>query len=192
MKTLFRAMVTCASAGLAVAGGCTSAAEKRENERIKSLAIDAAAERKGASERLDAFHAAAARSDLAAYTACFAPDLVFLGTDPKERWNNAEFTAFAKSYFDVGKGWKYTLVPGTRFVSVDQSGTVAWFDEMMENEKYGVCRGTGVLRKIGGVWFVSQYSLSFPVANAIAERVVQLNKAAAKGVVGEGGASGGR
>jgi ketosteroid isomerase-like protein len=173
-------------------GGCTSAAEKRENERIKALVVDAAAERRAVSDRLDSFHSAAAAADYAAYTACFAPDLIFLGTDPGERWNNAEFSSFAKSYFDVGKGWTYTLVPGSRNVSVDQSGSVAWFDEMLDSEKYGVCRGTGVARKIGGGWHLAQYSLSFPVLNEVADRVVQINRAAAKASGGGGQRGGGR
>lgn len=138
------------------------------------------------SATLDIFHAAAAKADLAAYTACFAPDLVFMGTDPKERWNNFEFTAFAKSYFEQGKGWAYNLVPGSRTVTVDQpqaasgvvgvGATTAWFDEMLDNESYGRCRGSGVLRKIGGRWLVSQYNLAFSVPNEVASKVVQLNR----------------
>ncbi len=147
--------------------------------------VDFTAERRSVAATLDAFHASAAKADLAAYSACFAPDLVFLGTDPKERWNNAEFTAFAKSHFDQGKGWTYTLVPGSRTVTVDQpllgaGVTTAWFDEMLENESYGRCRGSGVLRKIGGRWLVSQYNLAFSVPNEVAEKVVQLNRSAAK------------
>ena len=147
--------------------------------------VDFNAERRGVAATLDTFHASAAKADLAAYAACFAPDLVFLGTDPKERWNNVEFTAFAKSHFDQKQGWTYTLVPGSRTVTVDQPQlgggvTTAWFDEMLENEKYGRCRGSGVLRKIGGRWLVSQYNLAFSVPNEVAEKVVQLNRAAGR------------
>jgi hypothetical protein len=61
-------------------------------------------------------------------------------------------------------------------VVIEQAGNTAWFDEMLMNEKYGLCRGSGVLRKLGGRWLVSQYNLSFPVPNEVADKVVQLNR----------------
>lgn len=172
---------------MGLVASCTSSTTKDAQERERTLVVDFNAERRGAAATLDTFHAAAAKADFAAYTACFAPDLVFLGTDPKERWKCAEFTAFTKSHFDEGNGWTYILVPGSRTVTVDQPQagpgggvTTAWFDEMLENEKYGRCRGSGVMRKIGGRWLVSQYNLAFSVPNEVAEKVVQLNRAAGR------------
>lgn len=157
--------------------GCTSKADKEEEERIKARAVDFSVERRAVAATLDTFHLAASRCDLAAYTGCFAPDLVFLGTDPTERWNAFEFTAFAKSYFDQKKGWTYTLGPRGRTVTVDPDGSTAWFDEELVNETYGWCRGTGVLRKMGGRWLISQYNLTFTVPNETAERVTQIIRA---------------
>lgn len=159
------------------ASGCKSSETKAEEERVKALTVDYASERRAAGATLDAFHAAASKANLPAYTACFAPDMVFLGTDPRERWNAAEFTAFAKSYFDQGKGWTYTLGPAGRSVTIDPDGSTAWFDESLLNEKYGQCRGSGVLRKIGGRWLICQYNLAFTVPNDAADKVVQIIRA---------------
>lgn len=189
-KRIFSGLGLAAIAGVIAGSGVSCSSSKTRSPEEIAPVVDYTAERRSVSATLDTFHAAAAKADFATYTACFAPDLVFLGTDPKERWRNAEFTAFTKSYFDQGKGWTYTLVPGSRTVTVDQPQvatsqdgermggvvTTAWFDEMLENEKYGLCRGSGVMRKIGGRWLVSQYNLAFSVPNEVAEKVVQLNK----------------
>ncbi|XVJ60613.1 MAG: nuclear transport factor 2 family protein [Tepidisphaera sp.] len=174
-----RSMVLWGLAVVAVGGqvSCSSGkAAKAEEERLKALIVDFSAERRGVNTTLDAMHAAAAKADLGGYLGCFAPDLIFLGTDPKERWNSAEFAKFVKHYFDQGQGWAYALVPESRNVVIEQAGNTAWFDEMLMNEKYGLCRGSGVLRKLGGRWLVSQYNLSFPVPNEVADKVVQLNR----------------
>jgi ketosteroid isomerase-like protein len=125
---------------------------------------------------LDAFHAAAAAADEEAYFALFAPDAVFLGTDATERWGVAAFRAFAHPHFASGKGWKY--VPRGRAITFADDGDVAWFDEMLDHEKYGELRGTGVLVKREGAWKVAQYNLTFTVPNAVAPEVVALRKPA--------------
>lgn len=122
--------------------------------------------------QLDSFHRAAAQADEARYFAHFAPEGVFLGTDPTERWTVAEFQKFAHPYFAKGKAWTYE--PSDRHVVV--TGDFATFDESLRNAKYGLCRGTGALRRIGGEWKIVQYSLSFPVQNALAEKVIGILK----------------
>ena len=124
---------------------------------------------------LDRFHAAAARADGAAYFALFAPEAVFIGTDAGERWDLAQFRAFALPYFQKGQGWTY--VPSHRHVQLSPSGDVAWFDESLSNVSLGVCRGTGVLRRVDGHWLVCQYHLTIPVPNALAKDVVKLIRA---------------
>ena len=126
-------------------------------------------------QTLDDFHRAAAAADEPRYFAHFAPDAVFLGTDPGERWTVPAFRAYAHPHFAAGKGWKY--VPRERHVSVD--GDLAWFDELLDNQKYGACRGTGVLRRIDGKWLLAEYSLTFLVPNAVAEKVAKISRAAA-------------
>ncbi|MFN0010462.1 MAG: nuclear transport factor 2 family protein [Phycisphaerales bacterium] len=124
---------------------------------------------------LDAFHLAASAANETAYFALFAPEGVFIGTDASERWTVPEFRAYAQPHFSKGKGWTY--VPGERHVDVNPEKTVAWFDEALASEKYGACRGTGVLRKVGADWRISQYHLTVPVPNDLLPRVSALIKA---------------
>ena len=128
---------------------------------------------------LDAFHAAAAAADEGAYFGLFAPEGVFLGTAGEERWTVDEFRAFVHPYFSTGKGWTYTARLGRRHIGLSPDASVAWFDEVLDNAKYGECRGTGALRRIDGKWRIVQYNLTIPVPNAIAPRVVEMIRAAA-------------
>ncbi|HMP01056.1 MAG TPA: nuclear transport factor 2 family protein [Gemmatales bacterium] len=129
---------------------------------------------------LDAFHAAAAVADGERYFACLAPRAVFLGTDATERWSRDEFRKFVEPYFVKGIGWKY--VPRDRQIELAPGGQVAWFDELLENAKYGTCRGSGVLVRVGqGPWQIAQYNLSIPIPNALAGEVVKLIRQAEPG-----------
>lgn len=122
---------------------------------------------------LDRFHAAATEADLVAYFGCLHPDAVFLGTDAGERWTKAEFEVFVRPYFDAGRGWTY--VPVQRHIHLDHAGSVSWFDEILHNDKYGTCRGTGVVRRDdAGHWTIAQYNLTFTVPNDVAGNVVSL------------------
>lgn len=120
---------------------------------------------------LDSFHAAASRADAGAYFSLFAPDGVFIGTDATERWTVPEFKEYAKTAFDAGRGWTY--VPQSRHITVEtgERPHVAWFDELLMNQDFGVTRGTGVLMKIEGAWKVEQYSLSLPIPNAAIHQI---------------------
>jgi len=127
---------------------------------------------------LDELHAAAAAADGERYFAVFAPDSVFLGTAAEERWTLERFRAFVEPYFAAGRGWTYVPRDDARNVNFALGGEIAWFDELLDNDKYGVCRGTGVLRRIDGEWKIAQYSLSIPIPNAIALDVVEMIRAA--------------
>jgi ketosteroid isomerase-like protein len=124
-------------------------------------------------ELLDQLHAAAARADGEGYFALYAPEAVFIGTDAGERWTKEEFRAYAEPYFSQGKGWVHVPRAGARHVTVvpGACGEIAFFEELLDSAKYGTCRGTGVVRKERGRWLVSQYHLTFPVPNEMAERV---------------------
>lgn len=121
---------------------------------------------------LNRYHESAAKADSAAYFALFAPECILMGTDATERWTVEQFKAYALPYFSQGKGWTYRVKE--RHVSFTPSGDVAWFDEILDNDSYGFCRGTGVLRKSGAVWLICQYQLTVPVPNELAEKIVQL------------------
>ena len=143
---------------------------------LASLAIGCANGFDGAEEiasigaALDDWHRAAAAADEARYFSHLADDAIFLGTDATERWDVRAFREYVHPYFSKGKGWTY--VPGDRHVRLAPGGAVAWVDERLGNEKYGELRGTGVLRKDGGAWKIVHYSMSFPVPNGAAARVV--------------------
>lgn len=121
---------------------------------------------------LDQLHTAASKADGKTYFDLFAPNGVFIGTDATERWTVAEFKAYANPYFAKGQGWTYK--PTKRSIDLDPSGTVAWFDEILENESYGTCRGSGVLYKIDGQWRIAQYHLTIPIPNPLAKTVAQM------------------
>jgi len=47
---------------------------------------------------------------------------------------------------------------------------VAWFDERLQNEKYGETHGSGVLERS---WKIVHYNLSFTVPNELAPELVE-------------------
>lgn len=120
-------------------------------------------------EVLDAFHDAASRADGALYFSLFAEDAVFIGTDATERWSVDEFKAFAEPFFSKGRGWTYTKTE--RHIDLAVSGKTAWFDEMLWNEKYGTCRGTGVVVLTDNGWRIAQYHLTFPIPNELSAEI---------------------
>jgi hypothetical protein len=119
---------------------------------------------------LDDFHDAASNADGPRYFAHFARNAVFLGTDATERWSVAEFRAYAEPFFSAGQGWTY--VPTERYIRVRRNRRVAWFDERLQNAKYGEVRGSGVLVMEDGCWRIAQYNLAFPVPNDLTEDLV--------------------
>jgi hypothetical protein len=123
---------------------------------------------------LDELHAAAAAADEARYFAVFAPEGVFLGTDAGERWTVEQFREYARPHFSRGRGWTYVAREGDRHIVLLPGGDAAWFDELLDNAKYGVCRGSGVLRKVDGAWKIAQYNLTIPIPNELASDVVRM------------------
>jgi len=119
---------------------------------------------------LDDIHRLASEADFEGYFNLYTPDAVFMGTDAAERWSIAEFKQYARPAFDRGSGWTYVMTERNIFLSED--GNTAWFDERLENEGFGECRGTGVLIKVDGQWKVSQYNLTVPIPNELLRDVV--------------------
>ena len=114
---------------------------------------------------LDGYHQAAAEGDWTHYFDLMSEDGVFLGSDVSERWEKAEFRAYASGR----SGWTYT--PQQRNISITPDGNSAWFDEILSSQSYGSSRGTGVLIRTGQGWKISQYSLSFPIPNPLARKI---------------------
>ncbi len=115
---------------------------------------------------LTALHTAASEANGELYFSLFTDDAVFMGTDATERWSVDDFKAFAEPYFSKGRGWTYTKTERNIFFSAD--GKTAWFDEMLSNENYGTCRGTGVLVLSDRGWRFTQYNLTIPIPNDLA------------------------
>jgi len=120
---------------------------------------------------LDKFHQAAADANAQVYLSSLTDDAIFLGTDASERWTKQQFSDFVLPYFDQGKGWLY--VAKERNISLLKQNSVAFFDEVLENKKYGFCRGSGVLIHTEQGWKISQYSLSILVPNDIAGQITE-------------------
>jgi hypothetical protein len=152
---LTRAMITLVLA-MSVLWGCSKADDTMQ-ESLKIV------------RTLDTLHASASKADGKVYFEQFAPEAVFLGTDASERWTLAQFKAYAEPYFAKGQGWTYTVTERT----ITREGSVAWFDERLSNEKYGECRGTGVLVRRGSEWKIAQYNLTVPIPNDLLPTVAQ-------------------
>lgn len=114
---------------------------------------------------LDSYHTAAANGDWTTYFDLMSDDGVFLGSDASERWSKLEFQAYARAT----QGWVYT--PQTRHVNLTPDGDSAWFDEILRSESYGTSRGTGVLIRTTEGWKLSQYHLTFPIPNDLADQI---------------------
>ena len=140
-------------------------------------APDAASSRGGspqaaAASALEAMHAAAARSDGAAWADRLAPGLVWVGNETSERWDREAFLGFAAPVFARGEGWIYSArdAGGQRHVTLapDPCDCVAWFDEVLDSVTYGTARGEGMLVRDGETWRVLRYALSYPIPNELA------------------------
>jgi len=124
------------------------------------------------------FHAAAAEPDADRYLAYLAPDAVFFGTDPAERWTRDEYVELVRPLLEQGVQIVNRPVEQNVFVSDD--GNMAWFDETLDKPKYGEMRATGVLRRTDDGWKLVQFHLTFPIPNEIVTDVVKLRRAAEK------------
>jgi len=120
---------------------------------------------------LDAFHQAASEADFTRYFSLMDDNAIFLGTDAGERWTKSEFAKYVRPYFSKGKGWTYKSL--SRNYTVVEPDSVVIFDEILVNDAYGTCRGSGVLKKGENGWLIVQYNLSVPIPNDIAKKVVQ-------------------
>ncbi|MFV5701675.1 nuclear transport factor 2 family protein [Flavobacterium sp. XS2P12] len=120
---------------------------------------------------LDAWHKAAAEANYNAYFNLMAEDAIFIGTDATENWNKTAFQTFAKPYFDKGKAWSFTALE--RNIYFDKTGKLAWFDELL-NTQMKICRGSGVVVKIGREWKIKHYVLSMTVPNDNVDAVIKI------------------
>lgn len=128
-------------------------------------------EKEQVNKTLNAWHKAAADANAEAYFGMMAEDAIFIGTDPTEYWDKKAFQAYAKPYFDKGKAWNFKAIE--RHVYFDKSGKLAWFDELLDTQMK-ICRGSGVLVKIGNEWKIKHYVLSMTIPNDNTNEVVKI------------------
>ena len=119
---------------------------------------------------LDNWHAAATNAKFDDYMSAMTDDAIYIGTDATENWTKTQFMAFAKPYFDKGKAWSFTALERHIYLSKDQK--TAWFDELL-NTQMKICRGSGVLLKIGKNWKIQHYVLSMTIPNDKSDEVVK-------------------
>jgi ketosteroid isomerase-like protein len=130
-------------------------------------------ERKEVNELINKWHKAASEADFETYFGIRADDGVFIGTDASENWQNDDFRAFSKPYFDRGKAWSFTTIE--RNIYINESGNFAWFDELLDT-RMEICRGSGVLSKEDGKWRIKHYVLSITIPNEDVDHVSELKK----------------
>lgn len=147
---------------------------------ILSVSIPLSAQKKGFYENvqkknvnklLDNFNTFAAHADFDKYFDCFAEESTFIGTDATEVWNKKEFKEWAKPFFDKKTTWNFKSLKRNIYFSKD--GNYAWFDEILDTQMK-ICRGSGVVEKIGSKWKVKQYVLSVTVPNEVVDEVVKI------------------
>ena len=139
--------------------GCKSVLEKQTDSKNEINVV------------LNTWHKAAADANYNAYFGLMSDDAVFIGTDATEIWNKIAFQAYAKPHFDKGKAWSFTVLE--RHIHYDKTGKIAWFDELL-NTQMKICRGSGVLVKIGQEWKIKQYVLSMTIPNDNSGEVIKV------------------
>ena len=140
----------------------------------KSMMENQTISRANINTTLDNWHKAAANANYEDYFALMADDAVFIGTDATENWNKKAFQAYAKPHFDKGKAWNFTALE--RHIYFDATGKTAWFDELL-NTQMKICRGSGVLVKVGKEWKIKQYVLSMTIPNENSNEVIKVKSA---------------
>ncbi|MBF4515012.1 nuclear transport factor 2 family protein [Flavobacterium sp. ANB] len=129
------------------------------------------AEKEKINQTLDTWHKAAADVKFEAYFDVLASDAVYIGTDATENWTKPEFKTWAKPFFDKGTTWNFTALE--RHIFFDKSGKIAWFDELL-NTQMKICRGSGVLIKVGKEWKIQHYVLSMTIPNDEVDAVTKI------------------
>ncbi|MBU4537625.1 MAG: nuclear transport factor 2 family protein [Weeksellaceae bacterium] len=137
-------------------------------------------QKKNISKVLDDLNAFATAADYKNYFDLYAEESTFIGTDAAEVWDKKEFMVWAKPYFDKGKAWNFSSLK--RNITFSKDGNYAWFDEILDTQMK-ICRGSGVLEKIGGKWKIRQYVLSATVPNDVIDEVVKIKTPIEDGMI---------
>lgn len=145
-----------------------------KEQEEKTIVVNVQVEKDSINVVLDAWHKDAADAKFERYFNGMTKEGIFIGTDASENWTIPEFKDFSKPYFDRGSAWSFTAVE--RNIYVYEDGKLAWFDELLDTWM-GVCRGSGVVKKVNDSWKIEHYVLSMTVPNDNIQGVIDLNKA---------------
>lgn len=128
-------------------------------------------QKKNVSKVLDDLNLYASTANFKNYFNLYAEESTFIGTDANEVWNKKEFMEYCKPHFDKGKAWTFTSLK--RNISFSADGKYAWFDELLDTQMK-LCRGSGVLEKIGNQWKIRQYVLSMTIPNEVNKEIIKI------------------
>jgi len=138
---------------------------------VATFANAQTSEKDKVSQTIDTWHKAAADVKFEDYFNLIAEDGIFIGTDATENWTKKDFKVWAKPFFDKGTTWNFTALE--RHIFFDKSGKIAWFDELL-NTQMKICRGSGVLVKVGKEWKIQHYVLSMTIPNDEVDAVTKI------------------
>ena len=128
-------------------------------------------QKKNVSKVLDDLNLYASKADFKNYFNLYAEESTFIGTDANEVWNKKELMAYSKPHFEKGKAWTFTSLK--RNITFSNDGKYAWFDELLDTQMK-LCRGSGVLEKIGNQWKIRQYVLSMTIPNDVNKEIIKI------------------
>jgi hypothetical protein len=142
-----------------------------ESSTKETTPLNNANSEKSIAAMLDSFNVAAANAEYERYFSFYTENATFNGTDATENWDKAAFKAWAKPFFDRKKAWNFTSIK--RNIYFGKNADIAWFEELL-NTQMKICRGSGVVVKVGNDWKVQQYVLSTTVPNDVLDSVIKI------------------
>jgi ketosteroid isomerase-like protein len=165
MKSIFSILLVATIGSLLVA--CNE-----NNTKLPAQTATAIADsKKQIAAMLDSFNVAAANADYNRYFNFYTEDATFNGTDATENWDKAAFMIWAKPFFDKKRTWNFTAIK--RNIYFGKHADIAWFEELL-NTQMKICRGSGVVVKVGNDWKVQQYVLSTTIPNSQLDTVIKI------------------
>ena len=78
---------------------------------------------------------------------------------------------WAKPFFDKKTTWNFTAIK--RNIYFGKYTDIAWFEELL-NTQMKICRGSGVVVKVGNDWKVQQYVLSTTIPNDVLDSILKI------------------
>lgn len=112
-------------------------------------------------QMLDRWHLAATNADEEMFFGLMTEDAHYLGTDASEDWTRDQMKVWAKSIFEKDSAWDFKKIKRNIY---NYNEELAWFDETLDTWM-GICRGSGVVKKVNGDWKIQHYVLSVAVPN---------------------------